>query len=91
MSTREGTRIELSRQKAGAIPTIAPDIQIATELAASASAVDKAAREEVVFDPRLGKFKEKVDMGTRAVYGTLPANAKILNFSQAFEVEPPPP
>lgn len=87
MPTREEMQNELRQQRASARPTVAPDILGHTKLARQARAQDARNKHEALTNPHHKPFSQVVDIGTDAVYSTLPANAAKINETQNFTVD----
>lgn len=87
MPTREEMQRELRQQRASAAPTVSPDILGHTKLAKQARIQDARNKHEALTNPHHHNFSQVVDIGTDAVYSTLPANAAKLNETQEFTID----
>ena len=84
MSTPEQDAIEYGRQYSAPSPVRAPDIERHTALARGADVQNRKNSIEARTNPHAKNFSRIIGIGTRATYGTLPANAGKLNESQPW-------
>jgi len=86
--TTESQQLEMRQQRSARRPVIAPDIRAQNRVAQAARAEDrKDAAHANINQPRVS-LNKPLDIGTDAVYATLPNNAGRLNESQLWTFNP---